>query len=44
MHGVLTLLWLWFSYDINLTPDKRKALLHEEGAVLEALQSVGPTH
>ncbi|KAK9789027.1 hypothetical protein WJX73_005134 [Symbiochloris irregularis] len=27
------------SYDINLTPDKRKVLLHEEGALLEALQS-----
>lgn len=37
----LRLVWLC-SYDINLTPDKRKALLHEEVALLEALQAVWP--
>ena len=31
-----------YSYDINLTPDKRKALLHEEAALMEALQTVPP--
>lgn len=30
------------SYDINVTPDKRKALIHEEQSLLEAFQKVCP--
>ena len=29
------------SYDINLTPDKRQALLHNEAAIFQAFQEVG---
>lgn len=29
-------------YDINVTPDKRKALLHQEQSLLEAFQKVRP--
>jgi DNA mismatch repair protein, C-terminal domain len=33
-------------YDVNVTPDKRKVMLHSEKAILDALKQVGwhPLH
>lgn len=28
-------------YDVNVTPDKRKVMLHSEKAILDALKEVG---
>ncbi len=32
------------SYDVNVTPDKRKVFLHHEAEVLQALQEVTMAH
>ena len=46
-QGVLVLgvlMRCWCSYDINVTPDKRKTFLHHEDELLSALQEVPFAH